>query len=174
MKNYQITDTSGKTHWIDRSIAVAGFVFKREGMEYFVLANQRGGGVSNHNGLWNCPCGYLDFDETLKEACAREIKEECRLIIEPSKLKFYEVEDSPSAFRQNVTHRFTATVYDGSEQIGIGTEGEDDEVADVKWISVNELDKYEWAFNHDKVITDIVNKVYAPVLKTLNLMEEDR
>jgi hypothetical protein len=82
------------------------------------------------------------------------------LVIDPTKLQFYEVEDSPLAFRQNVTHHFVTTLYAQEGEIGIGTEGEADEVAEVKWISVKELDSYDWAFNHDAVITKIVNELF--------------
>lgn len=158
MKNFQITSTDGKQYWIARSIAVAGFIFKTndEKSELLVLANKRGSGTGDHTGLWNCPCGYLDFDETLAEACSREIKEECGLVVNPIKLVLHYVEDSPSAFRQNVTHRFTSYLGKGDNtKISIGTEGEANEVEQVKWIPLSKVDDYEWAFNHGSVIKEI-------------------
>ena len=38
-------------------------------------------GAADGQGLWCCPCGYLDFDETLEECVIREIKEETGLTI---------------------------------------------------------------------------------------------
>ena len=88
MKNYSITietgEHAGETVWVHRSIAVAGFIFCRINNEWCVLANQRGEGAPDFQGYWNCPCGYLDFDETLAEACSREIYEETGVNIEPS------------------------------------------------------------------------------------------
>lgn len=158
MKNFQIEATDGKKYWIARSLAVAGFIFKsnEDRKELYVLANKRGPGTPDFQGYWSCPCGYLDFDETLAEACSREIKEECGLEINPTRLKLHYIEDSPSANRQNVTHRFT-TFLDKREntEIKIGIEGEQDEVADVKWIPLSDVDNYLWAFGHDKVIKDV-------------------
>lgn len=86
MKNYPIKietgEHAGETVWVHRSIAVAGFIFCRINNEWCVLANQRGEGAPDFQGYWNCPCGYLDFDETLAEACSREIYEETGVKIE--------------------------------------------------------------------------------------------
>ena len=90
MKNYPIKietgEHAGETVWVHRSIAVAGFIFCKINDEWCVLANQRGEGAPDFQGYWNCPCGYLDFDETLAEACSREIYEETGVKIEPSAL----------------------------------------------------------------------------------------
>ena len=90
MKNYPITietgEHAGETVWVHRSIAVAGFIFCKINDEWCVLANQRGEGAPDFQGYWNCPCGYLDFDETLAEACSREIYEETGVKIEPRML----------------------------------------------------------------------------------------
>ena len=75
MNNFPITH-EGKTYWVSRSMAVACFVFANINNEWRVLANQRGTGAADFNGLWNVPCGYLDFDETTKEAAMREVYEE--------------------------------------------------------------------------------------------------
>lgn len=108
MKNYSITietgEHAGETVWVHRSIAVAGFIFCRINNEWCVLANQRGEGAPDFQGYWNCPCGYLDFDETLAEACSREIYEETGVKIEPSALYMCSVNDDPKdSNRQNVT-----------------------------------------------------------------------
>jgi len=157
MKNYQIDGVDGKKYWVHRNIAVAGFIFRYYKGNLQVLINQRGSGVSNHQGLWNCPCGFLDYGETLKEACIREIEEECKLIININKLKLAEVQDNPNAYMQNVTHRFYALLKteDNTTNISIGTGGEKNEVSDVKWINISDVDKYNWAFNHDEIIMHI-------------------
>lgn len=91
MKNYPIKietgEHAGETVWVHRSIAVAGFVFCKIDGEWCVLANQRGEGAPDFKGYWNCPCGYLDFDETTKEACIREIYEETGVKVDPKNIK---------------------------------------------------------------------------------------
>lgn len=99
MKNYPIKietgEHAGETVWVHRSIAVVGFVFCKINNEWCVLANQRGEGAPDFQGYWNCPCGYLDFDETLAEACSREIYEETGAKVEPSALYMCSINDDP-------------------------------------------------------------------------------
>ena len=162
MKNHKILGVDGKEYYVHRNIGVAGFIFRYYKGNLQVLANQRGSGTSNHKYLWNCPCGHLDYDETLKMACSRETKEECKFIIDQNKLVFFEVNDSPSAYLQNVTHRFYSLLgkKDDTNNIGIGNEGELNEVNNVKWINILDIDNYHWAFEHDDVIKNLCRKKF--------------
>ena len=61
MKNFKITAVEdGKEYWISRSVAVSVFLFVKDKDKLYVLANKRGPGAADFQGLWNCPCGYLD------------------------------------------------------------------------------------------------------------------
>ena len=89
MKNFPIKITEdimvdgenmkGKTVWHSRSCAVAVFVFSNANNEWSVAAVKRGTGCPNNVGKWCCPCGYVDYDETVQGAAARELFEECGL-----------------------------------------------------------------------------------------------
>ena len=157
MKNYKIIGIDGNEYYVHRNIGVSGFIFRYHNGKLQILANQRGSGTSNHNYLWNCPCGHLDYDETLKMACVREIEEECKLKINIDKLIAISINDSPSSYKQNVTHRFYSLLNkrDSTNEIGIGTEGELNEVNNVKWIYFSDIYKYKWSFDHDDVIKNI-------------------
>ena len=85
----------GIEYWVARNMAVACFVFAPINGEGCVLANQRGTGTPDFQGLWNCPCGYLDYDETTKEAAKREVYEETGIQLKHA--KFWSFEDSPSS-----------------------------------------------------------------------------
>ena len=153
MKNYQIEAKDGKKYWISRSTAVVGTIFSinRQDDTCYVLALKRGTGSETFPGLWCMPCGFIDFDETILEAASREIKEETNLDINPEYLAINSIDDDPKSFGQTITFRvFGYVTYRG--HISVGTEGEKDEVAEVKWINVKDIDQYEWAFNHDKLI----------------------
>ena len=59
--------------WFSRSMATAIFVFCKDADgDWCVLASERGEEAADFRGMWNCPCGYLDFDETTKECAVRE------------------------------------------------------------------------------------------------------
>lgn len=145
--------------WFSRSMATALFVFCRDknGILY-VLASERGKGAADFQGYWNCPCGYLDFNETTKQCALREMREETGVVIDESKLKFINYEDDPiTANHQNVTFRFGALIDDATiEDIHFTKkENEKDEVGQIAWLPVKDIDKYQWAFNHKTRIVEI-------------------
>lgn len=164
MKNFQITSQEdGQKYWIGRAVAVSTMVFRTNKDSFSILANKRGKGLSNHVGLWNCPCGYLDYDETAQEGAIREIKEECGINIPVDSLMMYEVETSPTTYNQNVTIRFIAVLTIVPEEISIGIEGEVDEVEEVAWIEIKDIDNYQWAFNHDEIIKRAFNNLVCKI-----------
>ena len=62
--------------WHSRSVAVVGIVFAKMDSELYVLLTQRSEIMEDMPGRWCAPCGYLDWDEDLEHATAREICEE--------------------------------------------------------------------------------------------------
>lgn len=161
MKNFPIYDKcEDRTFWVSRSIAVLGCVFTFINGKWCVLANKRGKGTPDFQGMWNMPCGYLDFDETILQAVVREVYEETGLKINPEFMHFWKFNDSPDSNMQNVTFRyFTIININNPDYTGIGTNnnrgGEENEVEDVKWISLDSIDNYEWAFNHNEIIKEL-------------------
>lgn len=156
MKNFPI-EHEGQTYWISRAIAVVGFIFCYDnGLR--VLANKRGKGTPDFQGCWNVPCGYLDYNETTKEACCREIAEETNLYVVPQSLRLYSINDDPNSdVRQNVTFRywdFSEFMYKGQTIYPKGAEK--DEVEDVEWIGIDKINDYDWAFNHKELIIRVV------------------
>lgn len=159
MKNFPVI-YGGKEYWISRAICVViKFTTKdRAGREY-VLANQRGEGTPDPEfvGSWCLPCGYLDFDETIKEAAARELKEETGIVINPKWLTLVGIIDEPERDkRQNVSFRFKCEIpkmykEDWEKEI-TDAYSEEKEVSKIKFIPLDEIDKYKWAFNHNHLI----------------------
>ncbi len=157
MKNFPI-NYNGETYWISRAVGVVGYIFCLDDNKLLILANKRGSGTPDFQGYWNCPCGYLDFDETTKEACSREIAEETNLYVNPNNLQLYNVEDDPSANKQNVTFRywtFSETLYKSQTVYAKGAE--QNEVEDVEWIPIEDIDNYQFAFNQRETIKQIVS-----------------
>lgn len=147
MKNFPIT-IEGKEFWISRSVSVEGFIFTFDnGIK--VLANKRGKGCPKEIGKWNCPCGYLDYDETTEQACIREVKEETGLNLNPSFLDFLWIDSIPRGNAQNVSIAYFS--YDNGyiKQSVTSEFSEPNEVEAVRWIGLNELDNYDWAFEHN-------------------------
>ena len=163
MQNFMIecldpkTGKSGK-YWVSRSVAVVGFIFcKDQKGKWYVLANQRGNNAPDFKHHWNCVCGYLDYDENANEAIKREVWEETGLDILRHTFIPYFVNSSKYENRQNVTIRFYNILNgDITKWSNFSFENnEPGEVANIRWIAIDDIDEYTWAFDHDAIIKDV-------------------
>lgn len=157
MNNFSV-EFNGYTFWISRSIAVVGIIYgyDNDDKEY-ILAVKRGTGTPDPEfvGCWCLPCGYLDYDETIEEALKREVFEETGVLLDENTIDLLEVNSNPkSDKRQNVTFRYQAITKENNlTNISLTTENSEPyEVSDVKWIPMDEIDNYKWAFNHKELI----------------------
>lgn len=166
MKNFPV-QIDNKEYWISRSVATVGFLFT-ENNGFKILAVKRGKGCPDEVGKWCCPCGYLEWNETLAEGCCREIKEETNLTVTPRMLHFWNINDDPTEAHQNITVRFVSFAILFSEQEVNTNNSEPDEVDAIKWIDFNELGNYDWAFGHLKLILDCIAEHYSAYFKSLS------
>lgn len=165
--SYKIPDGphAGKTLWSGRYCAVAAFVFRRIEGIWSVLANLRGSGTPDYQGCWNAVCGFLEANETAQQCCSREIFEETGYVIEPEKfLQVYTQTDPETSNNGNVTLRHIAIIFE-DEEVDRSTPkgGEEDEVDDVRWIPISDINSYKWAFNHEDVIDQLFCQFIYPL-----------
>jgi ADP-ribose pyrophosphatase YjhB (NUDIX family) len=149
----------GKKLWYSRAPAAVGCVFYEDDNNVYVLANKRGSGTPDWQGCWSAPCGYVDFNETCEEACSRELREETGVYIPSQDLTLVTVDSHPEHDkRQNVVFRYGIIIPKEKAESFILTdkESEENEVADIKWINLDCMHDYDWAFNH----LEIIPKVY--------------
>ena len=89
LKNQECYDKNGNMlGWFSRSVAVAVFIFRKKEDKLQVLLEKRGKGAADNIGKYCSACGYLEFNENLTDAAAREIFEEVGMKINTDKLKF--------------------------------------------------------------------------------------
>lgn len=147
-----------KTVFSGRFVAVSGFIYAIVDGKYSVLANLRGPGTPDYQNHWNAVCGFLECFENSKEGIQREIFEECGFYIDTNDLKVIYVETEPEDCNNgNVTIRHRAFLGKIIPKYTKAEGGEENEVDSVKWIPIDDLDDYKWAFNHRKTIEQ-----YAP------------
>lgn len=142
MKNFPI-EKDGKTYWVSRSAAAVAYVFSydKDG-RMCVLANKRGPGLPNNVGKWNCPSGFLDYGETLKQCAVREVFEETGVRIHEDDLVLYAVDDDPKRSNQVVLFRYyTEVTYTDNLT---NENSEPNEVEDIRWIPLDEIKNYDW------------------------------
>ena len=165
MKNHPlINPETGKEEWISRAIAVLGIVIgiDKNGVKY-ILAEQRGTGTPDpeYIGCWCLPCGYLDYNENVHQAVAREVLEETVVNIHPDNFILFYINDDPfSDKRQNVIFRFKTELEGYINDWELTDKfSESNEVSDIKWIDLREVNSYKWAFNHERIIKDYISSV---------------
>lgn len=177
MKNFQITDKdSNKQYWISRSMAIHGIllVHDYERNQKFLLIEKRGPGCPDEIGKWADPTGYLDWNETTKEALHREVWEETGLDLMKvtHKISFYGIDDLPVG-RQNVTIRYKVDLeypeikpllksgVINSDTVSRG--GEEGEVSGVDLLKIyprdSEVDPKLFAFDHGELINEIIKNL---------------
>jgi len=152
-----------------RSVAVVACLvtLNPETKEYNFLLERRGEGCPDHVGELAFPCGYLNWDETRKEAVIREVQEELGLYIPEDTISEWKTIDDPNHDeRQNVVTRYIIPLdYDDISEwiktVDLNSEergGEKNEVSEVLLLPYSEIDKEDkWAFGHHEVIEELVS-----------------
>lgn len=137
--NKCLKDENGNDVWISRSNVVIPIVFKmnEETGDIFTLVEKRGSAVS-HTGEWCCPCGYIDWDETLEEACHREVKEETGLDLDMDKIIFVNVDTNIHTKNQTIDHWYMCWV--DEKDFDLSKVETKDEILDLKWLKVAKVE----------------------------------
>lgn len=147
--------------WDSRSCAVVAHIYTYYNEELYVLAIKRGE-HGDAKGLWCLPCGYLDWNENLKEARNREVFEETNLDLTKyknidnifSEDQPFHVYTNPDENRQNIAMH-VGFVHELAYLPDVSNVNASyKEVDEVKWLSANDIiklsDSKQWAFNHDE------------------------
>lgn len=163
--SYQITDGdhAGEVIWSHRSVAVCSVVLANINNQLCILANKRGEGAADFQGFWNMPCGYVEYNTTTEEAASLEVFEETTIDIPSDYFKMFNINSKPTENRQNITIRYICDLRENNDvdltinksKMNING-GEENEVDDIKWIPIEEVNKYKWAFEHDKLIDEVL------------------
>lgn len=135
--NKCIKDENGNELWISRSTVVIPVVFRLDEKtgDIFTLVEKRGPVVS-HPGEWCCPCGYLDWDEDLEEACQREVREETGILLKKDDIVFVAVKSDKKTHNQSIDLWYMCWANSDIDTSKIETT---DEVLDVRWLKVGKV-----------------------------------
>jgi 8-oxo-dGTP diphosphatase len=106
---------------------------------------------STYPGLWCIPCGYVEYDEDVREAARREFKEETGLEVELGKV-FTVLSNFHNPETQTVGIWFQAEIAGGFLQAG-------DDVDLVKWASLDDIPPL--AFPSDDTVLKMLKNAFA-------------
>ena len=151
MKNFPI-EKDGVTYWISRSVAAVAYVYTFIGENLCVLANKRGPGCPGKVGLWNCPSGFVDYDETVEDAAVREVWEETGVKIYKEDLRLIEIDSDINRDDQNILVRYRCFLRPEESKETTDEHSEPNEVSEIKWIPVKDINDYEWVSEKHKEV----------------------
>lgn len=147
-----------------RSVAVTAVVVGWDAAAgtFRALVGERGPRVDK-SGSWCLVCGYLDWDESLRDAVRREVFEESGVdltVLEASGEAWVSkqpifIQSDPSAHRQNVTARYLVSL---SRLVPLSTENaEPGEVTQLAWLPLDSasIDAKPWAFHHEEILHEL-------------------
>lgn len=126
------------------ALTVDAIVFVKSGKETSVLLIERG--REPFKNRWALPGGFIEMDETLEQACIRELEEETGLQIE--KMQQFGAYD---AINRDPRHRTISVVYSVELKEQKPVKGSDD-AAQAKWFSLEDLP--DLAFDHADILAD--------------------
>lgn len=96
-------------------------------------------GVEPNKGLWSLPGGSIEPGETTDEALTREVEEETHLKVEPGDLaavhEVIKLDGDKLLFHYVIINKYAQPI-SGELQPG-------SDAADARWVSLDELHKYE-------------------------------
>lgn len=149
MKNFEF-EHEGKKLWYSRSLACSLVVLRYDSAENTieVLAARRGQGCEYNKGKWNIPGGFIDFDEDSKQCAIRETFEETGVSIPEEHVMFQFLDTTPRGKRQTMVAVHSAIfpkLQTRNWELTTENNAEKDEVSEIKWIDLRDLDKYDWS-----------------------------
>ncbi|QIA07817.1 NUDIX domain-containing protein [Draconibacterium halophilum] len=129
------------------ALTVDAIVFVKSDIEILVLLIERG--REPYKNKWALPGGFIEMDETLEQACIRELEEETGLMVK--KMHQFRAYD---AINRDPRHRTISVVYTTELDKQKPVKGSDD-ATHAKWFALNELP--ELAFDHGEILADFFN-----------------
>jgi len=130
--------------WRRPMVTVDAVVFSLSGGKTQVLLVNRG--REPYKGKWAVPGGFVEIDEELEDAVARELQEETGLTaVQLEQMRTFGTCGRDPRGRQ-ISIAFTGIATDGQDKIRPG-----DDAAKAQWFDIEELPQ-NLAFDHDEMI----------------------
>lgn len=174
MKNFEF-EHEGQKLWYSRSLACSLIILKvGDGNKIpEILISKRGSGCEFGAGLWCVPGGFIDFDEDAIDCAIRETFEETGIDVSIFKndIKLISLDSEPNKTRQSMCayHLLVINKEQTKNWKFSIKNSEPNEVDEIKWISISEIDDYNWLSNQKKYITNLLIDGFLDIYKYKNI-----
>lgn len=131
------------------AVTVDAAILVKQNNDWFILLIER-----KHDPFKGCyalPGGFVDEDETLEEAIARELQEETNVQLE--NLQQFRAYSRPN---RDPRGRTISVIFTSIQDVFPAAVAGDD-AASVKWFPLNQLPQL--AFDHDEIVADILGNI---------------
>lgn len=111
-------------------------------------------------GKWALPGGFVNMDENLEDAAARELKEETGVDCKEENITIEQLHTFGDVGRDPRTRTISVAygVIMGNKKLEVNA---NDDADDAKWFDINKLP--DLAFDHDKIINTAFDKLVSSV-----------
>ena len=153
-KNRLVTNDDVGQEWLSRSVGVGVLLFRKNNSENVDLLLVRKKGSKS----WGLPGGYLDYNETLQQACAREIREETGIKLIHTSLKFFMIKDTPKDLQDVCVYYYmdpiTFVNNDLTEVLQPLAPLHDDDIEEANWFTPTMINECvnKWDHEDNKII----------------------
>src|SRR5690606_15841092 len=130
----------GMVYYQNVAAAVAVIII-RNGEMLFTVRNRE-----PKLGMLDLPGGFTDPDETAEQTCARELKEELNLIIEPQQFKYFQSFPNNYLYK-GIPYKTEDLIFVTEFPENTELKLEEDEIQSVKWIKISEINLDEIGFD---------------------------
>lgn len=124
-----------------QNVATATAVILRKGDEILFTVRNR----EPQKGKLDLPGGFTDPDETAEQSCQRELKEELNLDIPLENLKYLLSQPNNYEYK-TIPYKTCDLVYEAIFPEGVNLQIEEDEILEVKWINIKDINLDEIGF----------------------------
>jgi 8-oxo-dGTP diphosphatase len=123
-------------------VRVAVGIILRDDAVFIALRNSN----QHQGGLWEFPGGKCESSEPALDALARELKEECGIVVTES--SFYKIISHDYGDKQVELCFYKVTGFDGEPE---GSEGQE-----VSWVAISDLSTYRFPDANQQIVSELM------------------